>query len=158
MLSFHLNVFLTTFTNSSVLSRFPVYNDQPISSKSPPTRDKLQPENKAQVRGRSRETDTTGKPSLLFSIYFAACRVWDAIMSQVSNPIQIIFQLQFKSSRMRALSFYQQQCIDLRKLHTTSDRRRQHNFEIPKYFSLLLPLKLPSLLLLPPISKWLEMK
>lgn len=31
-----------------------VYTDQPISSKSPPTRDKLHPEGKAQVRIRNR--------------------------------------------------------------------------------------------------------
>lgn len=31
-----------------------MYNDQPISSKSPPTRDKIHPEVKAQARIRSR--------------------------------------------------------------------------------------------------------
>lgn len=33
---------------------YTVYNDQPISSKSPPTRDKIHPEVKAQARIRSR--------------------------------------------------------------------------------------------------------
>lgn len=55
-----------------------------------------------------------------FSINLTARRVWDAIASQVSNQIQIIFQLQFRLSQMRALSFYQQQ-QRLRKI--THDER-----------------------------------
>lgn len=47
---------------------FAVYNE---AGKSPPTRDKLQPENKAQVRsGRgNRETDATGKFLLTLNIF-----------------------------------------------------------------------------------------
>lgn len=49
----------------------PVYNE---AGKSPPTRDKLQPENKAQVRsGRgNRETDATGNENI-FPIYSIYC-------------------------------------------------------------------------------------
>lgn len=40
---------------------FAVYTDQPVSSKSPPTRDKLHPEGKAQVRIRNRNRNSIGQ-------------------------------------------------------------------------------------------------
>lgn len=74
LLSFRFAIDLTSTASTKYLlltidCLFAVYNDQPISSKSPPTRDKLQPENKAQVRGRSRETDTTGTVDMQLNIF-----------------------------------------------------------------------------------------
>jgi hypothetical protein len=57
-----------------------VYSDQPVSSQSPPTRDKLHPEGKAQTRNRNRnrtsqDTTDTGELShfvsikIFFSVY-----------------------------------------------------------------------------------------
>lgn len=43
------------------LNLFSVYTDQPVSSKSPPTRDKLHPEGKAQVRIRNRNRNSIGQ-------------------------------------------------------------------------------------------------
>lgn len=43
-----------------MLFSFSVYTDQPMSSKSPPTRDKLYPEGKAQARIRSRNNRSNG--------------------------------------------------------------------------------------------------
>ena len=39
-----------------------VYTDQPVSSKSPPTRDKIYPETKAQVRLRNRNRQIESEP------------------------------------------------------------------------------------------------
>lgn len=49
-----------------------MYNDQPVSSKSPPTRDKIHPEVKAQarIRSRNRGQDVIDSGMVEFYIYY----------------------------------------------------------------------------------------
>lgn len=105
------NKSLTINNNLGVIS-IPVYSDQPISSKSPPTRDKLQPENKAQVRGRIRETDTTGYYEFLFLFL-----LFELFSNYDSKSIH--------NAGERALSF---------SINSSGITRGHINFEIPKYF------------------------
>lgn len=60
-LIFFLCCFVLKYKLKIQLFFFPVYTDQPVSSKSPPTRDKLHPEGKAQVRIRNRNRNSIGQ-------------------------------------------------------------------------------------------------
>lgn len=92
-----LNNFNRSFLISPILA---VYNE---AGKSPPTRDKLQPENKAQVRsGRgNRDTDATGK-FLLFLLNFFLLYCFQFMLCR-HNFCFCLFLFRSSSSIVRAL-------------------------------------------------------